>query len=80
MEAIGKHNDVRARLATLAQLRPILSQHIDPVLPDETLRKWFDDGKVPRFKSNPVARRGGGPVFYSVAGVEKFLQSRTTTK
>ena len=74
------NHQTKARLATLAQLRPILSLHIDPIPSDETLRMWFDAGKVPRFKSNPVAKRGGGRVFYSVSGVEKFLQSRTTTK
>jgi hypothetical protein len=29
-----------------------------------------------RFKANPVARRGGGPVYYSVAAAEKFFRSR----
>jgi hypothetical protein len=43
----------------------------------ETLRAWFDQARIPRFKSNPTAKRGGGTVFYSVSAVEKFLQSRT---
>lgn len=35
--------------------------------------------RIPRFKPNPTAKRGGGYVYYSVPAVEKFLRSRTTT-
>lgn len=67
-----------ARLATLAQLmQTLIPAHLDPVPSPETLRDWFDTARIPRFKTNPAAKRGGGPVFYSVAGVEKFLQTRT---
>ena len=67
-----------ARLATLQQLAKTLVQaYLAPVPTDETLRDWFDDARIPRFKANPTAKRGGGPVYYSVAAVEKFLQSRT---
>ena len=69
---------VSARLATLDQLmKTLIPAHLDPVPSAETLREWFDTARVPRFKSNPAAKRGGGPVFYSVAAVEKFLQTRT---
>ena len=68
-----------ARLATLPQLKKnTLPQFLDPIPTDETLRAWFDAAGVPRFKSNPSAKRGGGPVFYSVAGVEKFFRNRMT--
>ncbi len=67
----------KARLATISQLRGILENHLDPVPPDATLRIWFDQANVPRLKANPLAKRGGGPCYYSVSGVEKFLQSRT---
>ena len=67
-----------ARLATLEQLlKTLIPAHLDPVPSSETLRDWFDTARIPRFKSNPAAKRGGGPVFYSVAAVEKFLQTRT---
>ena len=67
-----------ARLATLNQLAKTLIQaHLNPVPSNETLRDWFDTAHIPRFKSNPSAKRGGGSVFYSVAAVEKFLQTRT---
>jgi hypothetical protein len=67
-----------ARLATLDQLtKTLIPAHLDPVPSPETLRDWFDTARIPRFKSNPAAKRGGGPVFYSVAAVEKFLQTRT---
>ena len=69
-----------ARLATLDQLiETTLPNFISPVPSRDTLRNWFDEAKVPRFKSNPAAKRGGGPCFYSVAAVEKFLRSRTIT-
>jgi hypothetical protein len=69
-----------ARLATLDQLKQtILPNFLAPLPGDETLRDWLDKGKVPRFKANPTAKRGGGPVFYSVAGVEKYFRSRILT-
>jgi hypothetical protein len=65
------------RLATMATLeKTVLPLFIDPVPTRETLRAWFDAAHVPRFKSNPTAKRGGGTVFYSVSAVEKFFRSR----
>ena len=67
-----------ARLATLDQLiETLIPAFLAPPPSRETLRDWFDSARIPRFKSNPTARRGGGPVYYSVSAVEKFLQSRT---
>ena len=67
-----------ARLATLGQLlQTTIPAYLAPTPSPETLRAWFDRARIPRFKSNPTAKRGGGTVFYSVAAVEKFLQSRT---
>lgn len=67
-----------ARLATLEQLlQTVIPAYLAPLPSHETLRAWFDRARIPRFKSNPTAKRGGGPVFYSVAAVEKFLESRT---
>ena len=67
-----------ARLATLDQLvQTLIPAYLDPTPSRETLRDWFDAARIPRFKANPTAKRGGGPVFYSVAAVEKFLQTRT---
>ena len=66
-----------ARLATIAQLRKTtLAVFIDPIPSNETLRAWFDQANVPRFKANPSAKKGGGPLFYSVSAVEKFFRSR----
>ena len=66
-----------ARLATMAELRKtLLTAHLSPVPCAVTLRNWFDAAHVPRLKTNPTARRGGGPCYYSVAHVEKFLRSR----
>jgi hypothetical protein len=65
----------RARLATLGQLRAtIFKAYLDPVPCDDTCRDWLDQWKVPRIKSNPHAKRGGGLVFYNVAAVERGLK------
>jgi hypothetical protein len=75
----SKSNNVR--LATLEKLmETTVAAFLDPVPSKDTLRDWFDAAKIPRFKSNPLARRGGGPVFYSVSGVEKLLRLRTMPK
>ena len=67
-----------ARLATIPQLRKTTLCHfLDPLPSTETLRAWFDAANVPRFKSNPSAKRGGGCVYYSTAAVEKLFRSRT---
>ncbi len=67
-----------ARLATINQLlQTVIPAYLTPAPSAFTLRVWFDKARIPRFKSNPTARRGGGTVFYSVSAVEKFLQSRT---
>ncbi len=67
-----------ARLATIDQLREtVLSAYFEPVPCRETLRAYFDLWRVPRFKANPLAKRGGGQVWYSVAHVEKHLRAHT---
>ncbi len=71
--------NLNARLATLDQLRATtIAVLLNPVPSRETLRNMFDAARIPRFKTNPLAKRGGGPVFYSVAAVEKFFRSRIT--
>lgn len=73
---MSKPDSLSARLATMDQLlETTLPAFLDPVPCRETLRSWFDGGRVPRFKSNPAARRGGGTVYYSVPHVEKLLRS-----
>ena len=66
-----------ARMATLNQLiEEVLPNFLDPIPSRDTLRDWFDQANIPRFKSNPRAKRGGGYCWYSVAAVEKFFRSR----
>jgi len=66
-----------ARLATLEQLlETTIPAFFSPPPTKDTLRDWLDNAGVPRFKSNPTAKRGGGRVWYSVAGVEKLLRSK----
>jgi hypothetical protein len=67
-----------SRLSSLEWLlETVIPAYLTPPPSRETLRDWFDTAGIPRFKANPTAKRGGGPVYYSVAAVEKFLQSRT---
>ena len=66
-----------ARLATLDQLiQTTLPAFLDPIPCKATLRAWFNNAQVPRVKANPLAKNGGGHVFYSVAHVEKYFRSR----
>lgn len=66
-----------ARAATLDELmQTTIPAFLTPVPSRETLRNWFDGASIPRFKANPLAKRGGGPAFYSVSAVEKYLRSR----
>ena len=66
-----------ARLASLDQLlETTIPIFLSPPPSRDTLRNWLDSANVPRFKANPSAKRGGGPCFYSMAGVEKFFRSR----
>jgi hypothetical protein len=74
---IETHLGNTARLATLDELlQTTIPVFIQPVPCTATLRSWFDAAQVPRFKSNPMAKRGGGKVFYSVSHVEKLFRSR----
>ena len=62
---------IHSRTATLDELRAnILPNFIHPVPSRDTVRSWLESARVPRFKSNPLAKRGGGPVYYSVSHVE----------
>jgi hypothetical protein len=66
-----------ARLATLDKiLETTAKAFFDPPPKKDTLRNWFDDANVPRFKANPTAKRGGGTTWYSVPAVEKLFRSR----
>jgi trehalose utilization protein len=67
-----------ARLATLDELlKTVIPAYFNPAPTRATIRSWLDEGKIPRFKANLTARRGGGTAFYSVPAVEKFFRSRT---
>jgi hypothetical protein len=66
-----------ARLATMDQLlQTTIPAFLGPVPCRKTMRDWFEAAKIPRFKANPMAKRGGGTVYYQVAAVEKLLRSR----
>lgn len=73
--------ETTARLATLEQLRETtFAAFLSPVPSTRILRLWMDRYQIPRFKPNPLAKRGGGPAWYSVAAVEKMLRQRTMLK
>jgi len=67
----------RARAATIAELsETVIPAFISPVPSAQTLRDWFDAAKIPKFKANISAQRGGGQCYYSTSHVERFFQSR----
>jgi len=75
---IELQNGLTARMADLdAICEKTVPLFLDPVPKRETVKDWLDANRIPRFKMNPLAKRGGGKVYYSVAHVEKFLRSRT---
>jgi len=66
-----------ARMATLKELlKTTLPAYLAPLPCYDTLRTWFDEARIPRFKPNRRARRGGGSIYYSVAAVEQFFLTR----
>lgn len=65
-----------ARCGGIVQIRGLFQIHLGAVPCDKTIRKWLDQGKVPRFKANPLAKFGGGPCYYSLSHVERLLRSR----
>jgi hypothetical protein len=66
----------KARLATMDELiQNVLPLFITPIPSRETLRSWFDRAHIPRLKTSPTARRGGGALYYDVEAVKKFLRS-----
>lgn len=78
---MGNLTKSNIRLATLSEIRETtVSAYLSPPPSLETIRDWCDKARVPRFKANPLAKRGGGAVYYSVAAVEKFLRNRTMLK
>lgn len=76
MEQNSSNIPSNARLVSLEEIREnFLPLHIHPVPGRDTLRIWFKT--LPRFKANPLAKRGGGPTFYRLSDVEKFIRNRT---
>jgi hypothetical protein len=71
---------VNARFANLTELRPFVETWLCPVPCKATLVRIFDAAGIPRFKANPTAKRGGGPVYYSVSAVEKFFKNRANLR
>lgn len=75
---LESHRAKTARLATIEMLlETMVPVFFSPPPSRDTLRSWLDDAKVPRFKANPLAKRGGGPAYYSVSHVEKLFRNRT---
>ncbi len=66
-----------ARCASLDQLLDtVVAAYLSPLPRRPVLRKWLRDAGVPQFKTNPLAKKGGGACYYSVSHVEKFFASR----
>jgi hypothetical protein len=70
----------QARLATMDELiQNVLPLFITPIPSRETLRSWFNRAHVPRLKTSPRAKRGGGALYYDVESVKKFLRCRVAS-
>lgn len=68
----------RARLASLPELRAgIVAAYLSPVPSPKVLATLFRRWNVPNLKSNPAAKRGGVPRFYSVAHIERALRQNS---
>ena len=73
--------NANARLATLdGLLETVIPAFLNPPPSRETLRAWFDAARIPRFKANPSAKRGGGQVYYSVVPPPKAPWSAATRR
>ncbi len=76
---LHKKNMQRPRLATLDELlKSVVPNFLSPVPPKRTFKGWLDNARIPRFKSNCAASRGGGTCWYSIAATEQFFKNRTT--
>ena len=70
-----KNEIFNVRFATLAVLlREIASLYVAPPPTPRTFRTWLNRNRVPRKKANPMARAGGGEVYYSVPDTIKMLE------
>lgn len=68
----------RARLATAEELlQTIIPAYLSPPPTKRALVRLLKSAGVQTFKASPSARRGGGRVFYSVAGTERLLRQRS---
>lgn len=67
----------KARLATANELRKTtFTTYFDPPPSLKTIGRFLRAARVPRIKANPLAKRGGGTVFYHVAAVERAIRER----
>lgn len=66
-----------ARLVTLKVIRSELCRPFFRPLPSlRTIRRWMTDARVPSFKAGVRSAKGGGPVYYRTADVERWLRQR----
>jgi hypothetical protein len=63
------------KFKTIAGLKPLFAEFFDPMPCDYTIRQFLLRKRVPFIKSNPSAKRGGGPCFFNVCATEEALRS-----
>jgi hypothetical protein len=69
---------VKNQYQTAAQLRDgIVSEYLLPPPTTRAITMWLKREGVAYTKSNPKAKRGGGPVYFSVAGARRVFESMT---
>lgn len=74
---IANHVTCTPRLATLARIKSdVLPGYFDELPSDETLRNHFRAAGIPFIKRNRAAKRGGGPVFWEISAIERYLKAQ----
>jgi len=70
-------NIQNCRAATIDELLSIAQLHLGPSFTKGRLYAALKRHGVPFYKANMAARRGGGPMYWQVAGFERMLALMT---
>jgi hypothetical protein len=77
---VSNENVVAARMMTTNELLTrVFPNFISPVPTKRALAEMLHRHRIPFWKSNVAAARGGGPVYWQVSAVERLLRQTVTT-
>ena len=68
------------RAATLGELLSVAQEHLGPSFSKDQLNAALHRHNVPHYKANMQAKRGGGTIYWQVAGFERMLALMTRTR